>query len=69
MLAALAATRPALLGALQARHSPPEPAFAGQCQHARATFVPERQAAFGGGDFCGDEERSPGVARAARIKN
>jgi hypothetical protein len=29
----------------------------------------ECQAAFGGGDFCGDEERSPGVARAARFVN
>ena len=62
--AAREATSPALLGAPEVRSSLPARTFADTVfvLVETAPSVPERQAAPGGGDVCGDEERKIGRA-------
>ena len=68
--AAREATSPALLGAPEARPVLPERAFA----EARSVLgtntqaAASRQAVPGGGDFCGDEKRRPGVGARSALR-
>ncbi len=65
---ARAATRPALLGAPQARSGLSEHAFAGDAvvRHAREAL--SRQAVPGGGDLWSDEDRRPGVGARSALR-
>jgi hypothetical protein len=72
MRAARAATFAALLGASEAHRSLPGPVFADAlrvfvCDEPPATT--SRQAAPGRGDFCGDEEHSPGVGARSALRD
>ena len=63
-----AATRPALLGAAQARRGLSGHAFAGAVVLRREREEPSRQAAPGGGDLWSDEDRRPGVGARSALR-
>ena len=77
MRAARAATRPALLGASEARHELPARAFAealrtlARGRAVRPSFATgaARQAASGGGDFGGEEQRRAGLGARSALRN
>ncbi len=65
-----ACARAHLLGAPEARPVLPERAFAGTRAlfATRTTSVAARRAVPGGGDFCGDEKRRPGVGARSALR-
>ena len=70
--AARTALRPVLLGAAEARPSPPERSFAVGLAAFAATntnhTTSSRQAVQGGGDFCGGEERSTRIGARGALR-
>ena len=68
--AAREATSPALLGAPEARPVLPGRAFAGAVLvfASNTQAAASRQAVPGGGDFCGDEKRRPGVGARSALR-
>ncbi len=64
------ATSPVLLGAPEARRDLPERAFADTLVllAGKSTRGSARRAVPGGGDFCGDEKRRPGVGARSALR-